>query len=33
MKLFGLYVFNVYFPCDTNNNEHLQYYNDELAVV
>ena len=33
MKSFVLYVFNVYFPCDTNNNEHLQDYNDVLSDI
>ena len=33
MKSFDLYVFNVYFPCDTNNNEHLQDYNDVLSDI
>ena len=28
-----LYVFNVYFPCDTNNNEYLQEYNDVLSDI
>ena len=28
-----MYVFNVYFPCDTNNNEHLQSYNDILSDI
>ena len=33
MKSFDSYVFNVYFPCDTNNNEHLQDYNDVLSDI
>ena len=33
IKSFVLYVFNVYFPCDTNNNEHLQDYNDVLSDI
>ena len=33
MKSFVLYVFNVYFHCDTNNNEHLQDYNDVLLDI
>ena len=33
MKSFVLYVFNVYFPCDTNNNEHLRDYNDVLSKI
>ena len=33
MKLFVLYVFNVYFPCDTNNIEHLQDYKDVLSNI
>ena len=28
-----LYVFNVYFPCDTNNNGYLQEYNDFLSDI
>ena len=28
-----LYVVNVYFPCDTNNNEYLQEYNDVLSDI
>ena len=28
-----LYVFNVHFPCDTNNNEYLQEYNDVLSDI
>ena len=27
------YLFNVYFPCDTNNNEYLQEYNDVLSDI
>ena len=28
-----LYVFNIYFSCDTNNNEYLQEYNDVLSDI
>ena len=33
LKSCTLYVFNVYFPCDTNNNEYLQEYNDVLSDI
>ena len=33
MKSFVLYVFNVYFHCDTNVNEHLQDYNNVLSDI
>ena len=33
LKSCTLYVFNVYVPCDTNDNEYLQEYNDVLSGI